>query len=96
MNTTTVGPEPPHLLVILIAPNVSEQMGGEAMKALQILRELRRALPNTVQVTHDRNRAEVSQRLGLSNVIFVADTWVSRMIWGSVVLRALLNPWFCW
>jgi glycosyltransferase involved in cell wall biosynthesis len=96
LNTTTAAPDPPDLLVILIAPNVSEQMGGEAMKALQILRELRRALPNTLQITHDRNRAEVSQRLGLSNVMFVGDTWVSRAIWGSVVLRALLNPWFCW
>jgi len=84
------------LLVILIAPNVSEQMGGEAMKALQILRELRRVLPNTLQITHDRNRAEVAERLRLTDVHFVADTWVSRAIWGSGVLRALLDPWFCW
>jgi hypothetical protein len=45
-------------LVVLIAPNVSEQMGGEAMKALQILRELRRMLPDALQITHDRNAAE--------------------------------------
>lgn len=86
----------PSLLVILIAPNVSEQMGGEAMKALQILRELRRVLPNTLQITHERNRAEVSQRLGLTDVMYVGDTWVSRAMWRSVVLRLLLNPWFCW
>jgi glycosyltransferase involved in cell wall biosynthesis len=86
----------PGLLVILIAPNVSEQMGGEAMKALQILRELRRVLPNTLQITHDRNLAEVTQRLDLAGVSFVADTWVSRALWRSVVLRALLDPWFCW
>ncbi|HEX5687209.1 MAG TPA: glycosyltransferase family 4 protein [Ideonella sp.] len=95
---STLNPSAPEpgLLVILIAPNVSEQMGGEAMKALQILRELRRVLPNTLQITHDRNRAEVTQRLDLAGVSFVADTWVSRALWRSVVLRALLDPWFCW
>ncbi|MEK8030669.1 glycosyltransferase family 4 protein [Ideonella sp. DXS29W] len=93
--TRSTTPELPPL-VILIAPNVSEQMGGEAMKALQILRELRRALPETLQITHARNRAEVSGRLGLPSVSYVEDSWVSRTLWRSVVLRALLDPWFCW
>lgn len=82
-------------LVVLIAPNVSEQMGGEAMKALQILRELRRVLPDTLQVTHDRNRAEIA-RLGLPGVHFVSDSRVSLFLWRSVVLRPTLGPWFSW
>ena len=32
--------QPADLMVILIAPNVSEQMGGEAIKSYQIYREL--------------------------------------------------------
>lgn len=82
-------------LVVLIAPNVSEQMGGEAMKALQILRELRRVLPDTLQVTHDRNQAEIA-RLGLAGVHFVSDSRVSLFMWRSVLLRAALGPWFSW
>lgn len=82
------------LLVILIAPNVSEQMGGEAMKALQILREMRRVLPNTLQITHGRNLAEVG-RLGLSGAVhFVADDWLSLALWRSVLLRPVLGPLF--
>jgi glycosyltransferase involved in cell wall biosynthesis len=82
-------------LVVLIAPNVSEQMGGEAMKALQILRELQRVLPDTLQITHDRNRAEIL-RLGLAGVHFVSDSRLSLFMWRSVVLRAALGPWFSW
>lgn len=84
------------MLVILIAPNVSEQMGGEAMKALQILREMRRALPNTLQITHERTLAEVTQRLRIEGVHYVRDTPVALAIWRSVVLRFLLGPWFSW
>jgi glycosyltransferase involved in cell wall biosynthesis len=82
-------------LVVLIAPNVSEQMGGEAMKALQILRELRRLLPDALQITHDRNAAEIA-RLGLSGVHFVSDTRLSLLVWRTVVLRAAMGPWFSW
>jgi glycosyltransferase involved in cell wall biosynthesis len=81
--------------VVLVAPNVSEQMGGEAMKALQILREVRRALPDTVQVTHARNRAEVA-RLGLRNVHFVEDRWWMRLLWRLPPLRWALGPLFSW
>ncbi|HEV8692453.1 MAG TPA: glycosyltransferase family 4 protein [Ideonella sp.] len=81
------------LFVILIAPNVSEQMGGEAMKALQVLQELRRLVPGTVQITHERNRHEV-ERLGLQGVHFVPDTFLSLFLWRTVVLRLLLGPWF--
>ncbi|HJV70883.1 glycosyltransferase family 4 protein [Ideonella sp.] len=92
--TPTPTPTMP-LLVILIAPNVSEQMGGEAMKALQILREMRRPLPETLQVTHERNATEV-RRLRLDGVHLVEDTWLALAIWHSVVLRFLLGPWFSW
>ena len=84
---------PKDLLLILIAPNVSEQMGGEAMKALQIFQELRKLHPDTLQITHGRNRAEVD-RLRLDGVAFVDDTWLARFLWRSVVLRSLLEIWY--
>jgi glycosyltransferase involved in cell wall biosynthesis len=81
---------------ILIAPNVSEQMGGEAAKALQIFRELQKASPDVVQITHARNRGEVDGRLKLKNVRFVDDTAVSLFLWRIKPLRLLLDPWFSW
>jgi glycosyltransferase involved in cell wall biosynthesis len=92
-------PVPPQaigVLVILAAPNVSEQMGGEAMKALQIFLELRRMAPQTLQITHARNRAELSARSDMAQVRWVEDTAVSRALWRVPPLRALLGPWFSW
>ena len=82
-------------LVILIAPNVGEQMGGEAIKALQIFRELKKIHPNIVQITHERNKTELSNRLQLSDVEYIADTNFALLLWHSRILRWLLNAWFC-
>ena len=81
-------------LIILIAPNVSEQKGGEGIKALQIFRELRKAHPNIVQITHDRNRAELTAGLKLPGVEFVPDTPLMVFLWKTVVLRWLIDPLF--
>ncbi len=80
--------------VILIAPNASEQMGGEAMKALQIYREFKALRPDTVMVTHERNRAELHGRLGLTDVVLIRDDLPSIAMWKSVVLRPFLDYWF--
>ena len=45
-------------LLILVAPNVSEQMGGEAIKALHIFQEMSAIHANTLLVTHERNRRD--------------------------------------
>lgn len=83
-----------NLKVFLVAPNVSEQMGGEAMKALHIFRETKKINPEVVQITHARNRAEIDGRLKLGDVVFVEDTCVSRLFWRLRPLRLLVNPWF--
>ena len=84
---------PNDTLLILIAPNVSQQMGGEAIKALQIFQELTKLHPNTVQITHGRNRAEI-QRMGLKNVEFVDDTTLALLIYRSVLLRPFMDVLF--
>jgi glycosyltransferase involved in cell wall biosynthesis len=81
-------------LVILIAPNVSEQMGGEGIKALQIFQQIRKIKTNTVQITHARNRKELTQKLNCSEVLYVEDTWLSILLWKSVVLRWFIDVWF--
>lgn len=81
-------------LIILIAPNVSEQMGGEGIKALQIFQQYKKLLPNTVQITHERNREELKNRLKLENVYLVNDNFVSIFLWKSIIFRMFLNVWF--
>ena len=86
-------PISPDTLVILVAPNVSQQMGGEGIKALQIFKEFSKLHPNTMQITHGRNRQEI-ERLALNDVSFVDDTWVALAIWRSVLFRPWLDVWF--
>ena len=82
--------------IILVAPNVSEQMGGEAMKALQIFREFKKSHDNVVQITHERTRDELSRRLKLQGVYYVKDTWLAKLLWRSRVFLWFLTPWFSW
>lgn len=81
-------------LIILIAPNVSEQMGGEAIKALQIFQQYKKLCANTIQITHERNRVELEGRLNLKDVFFVNDNFLSIFLWKSVILRLFLDVWF--
>ncbi len=80
--------------IILVAPNVSEQMGGEAIKALQIFQQIKKIHPNTIQITHGRNRAEINERLKLDDVFFVDDDIIDIFLYRSVVLQWFLNIWF--
>ncbi len=81
-------------LLVFVAPNVSEQMGGEAIKALHIFQEMSRVHANTILVTHERNRRELTDRLRVPNVHYVLDTRFAVFLWKSVVFRWFLNLWF--
>ncbi len=81
-------------LIILASPNVSEQLGGEAMKALQIFQQYRKLQPNTIQITHVRNKAELKDRLQLDNVFFIEDDLIFVFLWKSIIFRLLIDVWF--
>lgn len=81
-------------LIFLIAPNVSEQMGGEAIKALDIFRAFKKLNRNTIQITHERCKSELSGRLNLEDVHYVLDTWFAKFLWRSIIFRRLLDVWF--
>ena len=69
-------------------------MGGEAIKALQIFREYRKINQATYQITHERCRAELLGRLETSDIFYVKDTLVAKILWRSIVLRRFLDYWF--
>ncbi|OUD15351.1 glycosyltransferase [Thioflexithrix psekupsensis] len=86
---------PSDVTIFLVAPNVSEQMGGEGMKALQIFQELKKLHPNTIQVTHERTEAEIVNQLKLPDVLFVRDDAKAIFLWRSKALQWFVNIWFC-
>lgn len=81
--------------IFLVAPNVSEQLGGEAMKALQIFQELKKIHPNTLQITHERNEEEIVHRLQLPDVFFIRDDKTALFLWHSKMFQWFVNIWFC-
>jgi glycosyltransferase involved in cell wall biosynthesis len=80
--------------LFLIAPNVSAQMGGEAIKALQILEQLHSLIGDVTQITHARNKAELTQHPLAARIQYLEDNWFDRFLWRSVGLRAFMTPWF--
>lgn len=77
--------------VILIAPNVSDQMGGEAIKALQTCLELQKRNLPYHQITHERVRRIMGEKFPQIPVSFVAETPVQAFLWKSVILRPLVK-----
>ncbi len=82
--------------VILIAPNVSDQMGGEAIKALQIALELHKRGVRVRQITHERVRPELTAKHPHLDVTYVPETWAQAMMWKSVVLRPVQKVLYQW
>lgn len=93
MTTSNAGAD--DLFAILIAPNVSEQMGGEAMKALHIWLELQKAGVKAHQITHERVEPELRKKFP-ENVSFVKETWVQGLLWKSVIGRPVSRWVFQW
>lgn len=73
--------QPADLMVILIAPNVSEQMGGEAIKSYQIYRELAQRGLSVLQITHARCRDELSTTTPSMKVEYVENGPFQRFLW---------------
>ena len=81
----------PAFEVILIAPNVSEQMGGEAIKALQIYLEMERQGIRLHQVTHERAKPELDRSFPQMSVSYVADTTIEKLLYRWKLFEQLLN-----
>ncbi len=81
-------------LIILIAPNVSQVMGGEGIKALQTYQHLKRQHPNTLQITHERNREHIEQHLKLEDVYYLRDDVLMKLVWKTKFLQLFLDYLF--
>jgi glycosyltransferase involved in cell wall biosynthesis len=83
-----------NIRLFLVAPNVSAQMGGEAIKALQIFEQLHGLIDDVTQITHARNRAELEKHRLAANIQYLEDDRVDLFLWRSVGLRVFMTPWF--
>lgn len=81
-------------LIVIVAPNVSLTMGGEALKAHQYVRTLLRRGARVAVITHARCRNDVRDLLPPGTGRFVEDDWVQRFLWRSVIFRFALSPYF--
>ena len=81
----------PGIEVILIAPNVSEQMGGEAIKALQIYLELEKQGVRVHQITHQRAKKELDRNFPQMSVSYVPDTLLEKLLYRGKLFEQLLN-----
>jgi hypothetical protein len=81
--------------IVLVAPNISSRMGGEALKALQIHLEFNALGIDVYQVTHGRVRAEIERDHPDLNVTYVADGFVQVLLHRAHLSLPLLllNAW---
>ena len=84
------------LSVILVSPNVSEQMGGEAIKALQICLELKRQGVRVHQITHARVKSELNAKFPDIEVSYVEDSKLQETLNKIGPLAPFLNLIFMW
>lgn len=91
MSTATPNPAAATPTVLLIAPNISEQMGGEAIKAIQIYLELQRQGVDVYQITHARVRTEIEKKYPNIKAYYLEDTAWQKFLWASRVLRPILR-----
>ena len=82
--------------IILIAPNVSDQMGGEAIKALQTCLELQKRNLPYHQITHERVRSIMATKFPQIPVTFVKETGFQAWLWKSKIFRPMVKLVFQW
>jgi glycosyltransferase involved in cell wall biosynthesis len=80
--------------IVVVSPNVSCQMGGEALKVHQFAGWLQNAGAPVQVVTHARCRAELLQAFSADVLHFIEDDAAQLAMWRSRLLRPLLTSYF--
>jgi len=79
---------------VLVTPNISEQMGGEAIKAYQFLRHLVKGGHDVTVVTHRRSAPVLEQDFHELPVFVIEDTPGQVVAWRVPMLRQLVDAFF--
>ena len=84
----------PDRKIVLVTPNISEQMGGEAIKAHQFLRHLIAMGQNVTVVTHRRSAPVMAKDFPQVDVRIIRDTIGQVMVWNTVMFRPVISSFF--
>ena len=79
---------------VLVTPNISEQMGGEAIKAYQFLHHLVKGGQDVTVVTHRRSASVLEQDFPEIPVFIVEDTAGQVICWKVPLLRHMVDAFF--
>jgi len=81
--------------IVVIAPNVSENVSGEAIKAFQYIKNLVQDGVTVTLITHARSRGHIDTHGGAIEVVHVEDDFWQGLVWRSILLRPLIDiPFF--
>jgi len=80
--------------LVLVTPNISEQMGGEAIKAYQFLHHLVKGGHDVTVVTHRRSASVIEQDFPELPVFIVEDTLGQVVSWKVPMLRHMVDAFF--
>ncbi|NOX84219.1 MAG: glycosyltransferase family 4 protein [Alphaproteobacteria bacterium] len=81
--------------IVVIAPNVSENLSGEAIKAFQYITHMLANGDDVTLLTHARSRGHLDRFPDMLAVRFVEDGFWQKFFWRSRVLRSLVDvPFF--
>src|SRR6478736_4628030 len=72
---------------VIVSPNISEQMGGEAIKAFQFIKFLRERGEDFAVITHDRSAPTVAEAFPGIELHVVRDSLSQKFAWHSFLLR---------
>lgn len=80
--------------IVIVTPNISEQMGGEAIKAHQFLDHLVRRGETVSVITHRRSAPVMAADFPGVETIIVEDSFDQVAVWNSVALRPIIASFF--
>lgn len=80
--------------IVIVTPNISEQMGGEAIKAYQFLRHLHLTGTDVTVVTHRRSAPVLERDFPDVDVRIIEDSFDQVAVWNSVALRPIIASFF--
>ena len=82
--------------IAVIAPNISENLSGEAIKAHQYVRYLTTLGADLTVVAHARSRGHFEDAAQGAEVVIIEDDWLQKFLWRSGVFRPFVTLPFFW
>lgn len=77
--------------IVVVAPNVSENLSGEAIKAFQYIKYLIASGVDATLLTHERSRGHLDNFPEALQVRYIEDDFWQLFVWKSVVFRSLID-----